>query len=91
MNHKYYDSLRFKIDNELDLHIKVVSFLKERYPNSIFTFTLGDNQYTSKKIVSNQKDYLCGSPDLIINNLHKHYTGFVIEFKESKRKWRSVL
>ena len=26
MNHKYNDSLTFKIDNELDLHIKVVSF-----------------------------------------------------------------
>ena len=26
----------------------------------------------------------CGSPDLIINNLHKHYTGFCIEFKSPK-------
>ena len=25
-----------------------------------------------------------GSPDLIVNNLHKHYTGFVIEFKSPK-------
>ena len=25
-----------------------------------------------------------GSPDLIINNLHKHYTGFAIEFKNPK-------
>ena len=25
MNHKYNDSLTFKIDNELDLHIKLVS------------------------------------------------------------------
>ena len=28
--------------------------------------------------------YLRGSPDLIINNLHKHYTGFAIEFKSPK-------
>ena len=34
MNHKYNDSLTFKTENELDLHIKVVSFLKKRYPNS---------------------------------------------------------
>ena len=39
-NHKYNDSLTFKIENELDLHIKVVSFLKKRYPNSICTATL---------------------------------------------------
>ena len=30
------------------------------------------------------KGYLRGSPDLIINNLHKHYTGFCIEFKNPK-------
>ena len=85
MNHTYNDSLTFKIDNELDLHIKVVSFMKKGYPNSIFTATLGENQDTSKKrIVSHQKGYLCGSPDLIINNLPKHYTGFAIEFKHPK-------
>ena len=85
MNHKYNDSLTFKIDNELDLQIKVVSFLKKKYPNSIFTASLGENQDTSKRrIVSHQKGYLCGSPNLVINNLHKHYTGFAIEFKNPK-------
>ena len=49
MNHKYNDSLTFKIKSETDLHTKVVSFLKKRYPNSIFTATLGENQDTSKK------------------------------------------
>ena len=85
MNHKYSDSLTFKIENETDLHTKVVSFLKNRYPYSIFTATLGENQDTSKKrIESYKKGYLRGSPDLIINNLHKHYTGFAIEFKNLK-------
>ena len=59
--------------------------MKKRYPNSIFTATLGENQDTSKKrIVSHQKGYLRGSPDLIINNLYKHYTGFAIEFKNPR-------
>ena len=31
-----------------------------------------------------KKGYLRGSPDLKINNLHKHYTGFAIEFKTPK-------
>ena len=85
MNHKYNDSLTFKIDNELDIYIKVVSFLKRRYPDSISTATLGVNQDTNKKrIASHKKGYLRGYPDLIINNLHKCYTGFALEFKNPK-------
>ena len=85
MNHKYNDRLTFKIENETDLHVKVVSFLKKRFPHSLFTATLGENQCTSKmRINSYKKGYLRGSPDLIINNLHKHYTGFAIEFKRPK-------
>ena len=87
MNHKYNDRLTFKIENENDLHTKVVSFIKRRFPNSIFTATLGENQDTSKKrIESHNKGYLRGSPDLIVNNLHKHYTGFAIEFKNPNGK-----
>ena len=77
--------LTFKIENETDLHVKVVSFLKKRYPHSLFTVTLGENQDTfHKRIDSFKKGYLCCSPDLIINNLHKCYSGFAIEMKSSK-------
>ena len=41
INHKYNNMLTFKIENEMDLHVKVVSFLKKRYPHSLFTVTLG--------------------------------------------------
>ena len=44
INHKYNNMLTFKIENETDLHVKVVSFLKKRYPYSLFTVTLGENQ-----------------------------------------------
>ena len=82
MNHKYNETLTFKIENETDLHVKVVSFLKKRFPHSLFTATLGENQDTIKKRIDSwKKGYIRGSPDLIINNLHKHYTGFAIEFK----------
>ena len=85
IDHKYNNTLTFKIENEMDLHVKVVSFLKKRYPHSLFTVTLGENQDTvHKRINSFNKGYLRGSPDLIINNLHKHYTGFCIEFKSRK-------
>ena len=85
IDHKYNNTLTFKIENEMDLHVKVVSFLKKRYPHSLFTVTLYENQDTvHKRINSFKKGYLRGSPDLIINNLHKHYTGFCIEFKSPK-------
>ena len=85
MNHKYNNTLTFKIENETDLHVTVGSFLKKRYPHSLFTVTLGENQDTvHKRIDSLKKGYLRGSPDLIINNLHKHYTGFCMEFKSPK-------
>ena len=79
--------LTFKIESETDLHVKVVSFLKKRYPYSLFTVTLGENQDTVyKRINSFKKRYLRGSPDLVINNLHKNYTGLCIEFKNPNGK-----
>ena len=85
IDHKYNNTLTFKIENEMDLHVKVVSFLKKRYPHSLFTVTLGENQDTAhKRIDSFKKGYLCGSPDLIINNLHKHYTGFASSLRVQK-------
>ena len=87
MNHKYSDCLTFKIENEMDLHTKVVSFLKKRYPHSTFTATLSENQCSRvKRKESYKKGYLHGSPDFIINNLHKHYTGFAVEFKNPNGK-----
>ena len=85
IDHKYNNTLTFKIENEIDLHVEVISFLKKRYPHSLFTVTLGENQDTVfKRTDSFQKGYIRGSPDLIINNLHKYYTGFCIEFKSPK-------
>ena len=87
MNHKYNETLTFKIENEMNLHVKVVSFLKKRFPHSLFNVTLSENQDTcDKRIDSYRKGYLRGSPDLIINNLHKNYTGFAIEFKNPNGK-----
>ena len=86
INHTY-NMLTFKIENETDLHVKVVSFLKKRYLHSLLVALLGENQdLPYKRIDSYKKGYLCGSPDLIINNLHKHYTGFAIEFKNPNSK-----
>ena len=47
MNHKYNDVLTFKIENEKDLHVKVIHFLKKRYSHSLFTVTLGETKTLS--------------------------------------------
>ena len=85
VGHKFNNALTFKIENETDLHVKVVSFMKKRFPHSIFVAPLCENQDTSiKRTNSFNKGHIKGTPDLIINNLHKHYTGFCIEFKTPK-------
>ena len=57
INHKCNNTLTFKIENEMDLHVKVVSFLKKRYPHSLFTVTLGENQVLSiKELIPLRRD-----------------------------------
>ena len=69
VGHKFNNALTFRIENETDLHVKVVSFLKKRFPYSIFVAPLGENQDTSiKRIDSFNKGYIKCTPDLIINN-----------------------
>ena len=85
VGHKFNNALTYRIENETDLHVKVVFFLKKRFPYSIFVAPLGENQDTSiKRIDSFNKGYIKGTPDLIINNLHRYCTGFAIEFKIPK-------
>ena len=46
------------------------------------TAGLGENQDTKdKRIKLFKKRYMKGQPDLVIQNLHKHYNGLCIEFK----------
>jgi len=87
MNHKYSKNLTFNIQSEMDLHSKVVQFIKKRFPNSLFTTTLGELQSSSeKRLKAWRMGYLAGSPDIIIMNLNKKYSGFCIEFKSPTGK-----
>ena len=75
-------SLAFKIEDEYDLHTKVVQFIRRFYPEILMTAGVGENQDTKeKRINSFKKGYMKGRPDLIIQNLHKHYNGLCREFK----------
>ena len=49
---------------------------------ALLNVTLGENQINSNmRLRSYNLGYQKGSPDLIIQNLHKSYSGFAIEFK----------
>ena len=83
--HPVRKRLTFKIETEFDLQSKVVNFIKNTYPDSIFISTLGENQDTDqKRMKSHSLGYLKGNPDLLITNCHKKHTGFAIEFKTPK-------
>ena len=72
----------FKIENEMDLHSKVVELIRNFYPNAIMVPGLGENQDTpEKRINSWKKGYQRGQPDLIVLDYHKDYQGLCIEFK----------
>ena len=74
----------FKIENELDLHKKVIDYIR-RFHNLILVAGLGENQDTrQKRIQSWQKGYQKGQPDLIVQNSHKNYNGFCLELKTPK-------
>ena len=83
--YKLFDNLNnkmFKIENEMDLHCKVVELIRNFYPNVIMVPGLGENQDTpDKRINSWKKGYTKGQPDLMILDYHKDYKGLCIEFK----------
>ena len=75
-------NLTFKIDNEFDLHKQIVNFCKVQYPEILLIVQSGELQDTrNKRSQEYFKGYESVSFDIIINNLHKKYNGFCIEFK----------
>ena len=84
-NHKPFKMLTFNIQSEYDLHKKVVNYIRNHHPKALLNASLGENQINSDmRLRSYNMGYQKGSPDLIIQNLHKVYSGFAIEFKNPR-------
>ena len=65
-----------KIENETDLHCKVVHLIRNYYLKTLIVTGLGENQDTpSKRIDSWKKGYTKGQPDLMVLNYHKDDNG----------------
>ena len=72
----------FKIENEEDLHCKVVELIRNFYPHALLVPGLGENQDTPDKRINSWKEgYMRGQTDLMILDYHKDYKGLCIEFK----------
>ena len=84
-NHKPFKMLTFNIQSEYDLHKKVVNYIRNHHPKALLNASLGEKQINSDmRLRSYNMGYQKGSPDLIIQNLHKVYSGFAIEFKNPR-------
>ena len=72
----------FKIENEMDLHTKVVELIRNFYPDALLVPGLGENQDKSEKRINSwKKGYQRGQPDLMVLNNHRDFKGLCIEFK----------
>lgn len=72
----------FKLENELDLHVKLVEAIRKLYPHALLAICAGELQDTAnKRLNMSRKGYLAGTPDILILNKHLKYSGFAIELK----------
>ena len=78
-------SSTINVNNEFDLHTRVVAFIRKKYPEVIIIPGLGELQTTSDlRIKAWQKGYTAGQPDLILLKDTPDYSGLVIEMKTPK-------
>ena len=71
-----------QINDETDLHKKVVQFIRKYAPDAVIIPGLGEYQFNST-IRTNcyEKGYIGGQPDILIINAHRYYQGLAIELK----------
>ena len=75
----------FAVQNETDLHSKVVDYIRRFFPQAKMMAGLGEFQTTSSlRIEGYKKGYQKGTADLMILNKHLDYNGFCVEFKTPK-------
>ena len=74
--------LCFKIIDERDLHIKVISYIHNNHSNAILCAGLGKLQDSStKRIETYKKGYMKGQSDITILNNRKKYNFLAVELK----------
>ena len=70
------------MQSEYDLHVAVVEYIRNNYPQVVIVAGLGENQTTvGRRIKSYKKGYTKGQPDLILHSDNKYYSSLCIELK----------
>ena len=70
------------INNEKDLHYKVVDYIKKYIKEAIIVPGLGEHQINSNlRSDAYYKGYTGGQPDILLLNYHTKYKGLAIELK----------
>ena len=70
------------INNEKELHYKVVDYIRKYIREPIIIAGLGEHQYTASiRSDAYLKGYTGGQPDILLLNTHIKYRGLAIEFK----------
>ena len=70
------------INNEKELHYKVIDFIKKYIKEAIIVPGLGEHQINSTlRTDSYMKGYKGGQPDILLLNYHTKYKGLAIELK----------
>ena len=77
------------IESEKDLHYKIVSFIRDKYPEALLIAGLGELQTTSYlRCDAYNKGYSSGQCDLMLMNPTRLYTSLCIEFKSPTGKYQ---
>ena len=71
-----------QINDETDLHKKVIEFIRKYAPAAVTIPGLGEYQFNSTlRTNCYDKGYTGGQPDILIVNSHRYYQGLALEFK----------
>jgi len=72
----------FHINDETDLHKKVIEFIRKYAPDAVIIPGLGEYQFnTTLRTNCYDKGYTGGQPDILIVNSHRYHQGLALEFK----------
>ena len=75
------------IENETQLHVALVAFIRKKYPNIIIIPGLGKFKTTDElRLEAWQKGYMAGQPDIILMHPNKEHHALVIELKSPKHE-----
>ncbi len=75
--------------SEERVQINIVRYLRELYPNVLFTATMGGQfqKHYSQRLKAKRTGYLKGVSDLLIFEPNENYKGLFIELKKDKKSY----